>query len=145
MTQKKIRKEQQRIQKIGKAYEKFLQLIERQSGDISYLNNIPKAKYIKEVVSDKVGYVASLDAEICRKGFTRAWCTVEKQKKMIQITQHGIVLEKKIGDKVEKGEVLAYIHTNMEEKIEEANIRLKEAFEISGDKPERYEGILDVI
>ena len=54
-------------------------------------------------------------------------------------------MEKKIGDKVEKGEVLAYIHTNMEEKIETAETRLKEAFEISEDKPERYEDILGII
>jgi len=54
-------------------------------------------------------------------------------------------LEKKIGDKVEKGEVLAYIHTNMQEKIEEADMRLKEAFKISEDKPERYEEILGII
>ena len=64
---------------------------------------------------------------------------------MIQTTWHGIVLEKKIGDKVEKGEVLAYIHTNMQEKIEEADMRLKEAFKISEDKPERYEDILGII
>ena len=32
----------------------------------------------------------------------------------------GIVLNKKIGDKVEKGETLAYIHTNLEDRIEEA-------------------------
>lgn len=46
---------------------------------------------------------------------------------------------------MKKGEILAYIHTNMEEKIEEAEVNLKSAFEISEDKPEKYEHILGVI
>lgn len=46
-----------------KAYKKFLELVERQYGNIEYLNNIPKAKYIVPVKAKKSGYVYSLDAE----------------------------------------------------------------------------------
>lgn len=49
----------------GKAHEKFEQLIAKQNGDISYLKNIPKAKYIVEVKSEKEGYITELDAEVC--------------------------------------------------------------------------------
>lgn len=51
----------------GRAYEKFLQLIERQGGDINYLKDIPKARYIKEIKADETGYIKSLNAEICGK------------------------------------------------------------------------------
>lgn len=51
----------------GKAYEKFLELIEEQNGDTSYLGNIPKAKYILAVKSDKTGYISDLNAEIAGK------------------------------------------------------------------------------
>jgi len=37
---------------------------------MSYLENIPKAKYILPVKSEKTGYVSGLNAEICRKGIT---------------------------------------------------------------------------
>lgn len=57
----------------------------------------------------------------------------------------GIILEKKIGDKVEKGEILAYIHTSKEEKIEEAEETLKVAFEITDEMPEKYQEILGII
>lgn len=57
----------------------------------------------------------------------------------------GIVLEKKIGDKVNKGEVLAYIHANKEEEIENAVKELKNAYEISQQKPQQYKHILNVI
>lgn len=51
----------------GLAYKKFIQLIEKQNGDISYLENIPRAKYIIPVKSDKSGIVNTLDAKKCRR------------------------------------------------------------------------------
>lgn len=57
----------------------------------------------------------------------------------------GIVLNKKIGDKVEKGETLAYIHTNLEDRIEEAKKDIQNAYEISENKPANYEHILGII
>ena len=45
------------------------------------------------------------------------------------------------------GKVIGYVESKgkMQEKIEEADMRLKEAFKISEDKPERYEEILGII
>ncbi len=57
----------------------------------------------------------------------------------------GIVLNKKIGDKVEKGETLAYIHTNSFERIEKAKEDMLESYEISKEKPEEYKHILGII
>ncbi len=51
----------------GLAYKKFIQLVEKQNGDVSYLENIPKAKYIISVKSDKSGVVNTLDAKKCRR------------------------------------------------------------------------------
>ncbi|MCI8519118.1 MAG: hypothetical protein HFJ51_03295 [Clostridia bacterium] len=58
---------------------------------------------------------------------------------------HGIVLEKKIGDKVSKGEILAFIHTNNREVISISEEKLKEAYEISESEPETYKEILGII
>ena len=57
----------------------------------------------------------------------------------------GIVLNKKIGDEVEVGETLAYIHTNKQEKIEEATGKLKTAYTIGKTKPEKYKDILNIV
>ena len=57
----------------------------------------------------------------------------------------GIVLNKKIGDEVEAGETLAYIHTNKEETIENAMQRIKLAYTIGVNKPEKYKDILMII
>lgn len=44
--------------------------MQRQYGDISYLENIPKAKYIVEVRAEKSGYITELDAKKVRKRIT---------------------------------------------------------------------------
>lgn len=51
----------------GKAYQKFLELVTNQEGDISYLHDtekLGKAKYIIPVLSDQDGIVERIDAEI---------------------------------------------------------------------------------
>lgn len=57
----------------------------------------------------------------------------------------GIVLEKKIGSKIEKGEILAYIHTNKENVIQKAKEDIILAYKIQDEKPEEYVEILDII
>lgn len=50
----------------GKAYEKFLQLVENQGGDISYILNtekFEKARYILPVLSEQEGYVEELNSK----------------------------------------------------------------------------------
>jgi pyrimidine-nucleoside phosphorylase len=47
----------------------------------------------------------------------------------------GIVLTKKVGDKVEKGDVIAYIHANDPEKLENAKERFLNAYTFSEEKP----------
>ena len=57
----------------------------------------------------------------------------------------GVVLEKKIGDYVEYGDTLGYIHANREDLIDRAVNELKDAYTIGDEKPEEYEDILNVI
>ena len=46
----------------------------------------------------------------------------------------GIVLEKKVGDFVNEGDVLAYMHLNKEEKFESAKERFINAYTIVDEK-----------
>lgn len=118
--------------------------MERQGGDVSYLKNISKAKYIIQVKAKKSGYIENLDAEKCGKvSLDLGAGRIRKEDKIDYLA--GIVLEKKIGDKVNTGEVLCHIHTNLEERIEKAKLDLEEAYVISENKPIEYEHILGII
>ena len=61
----------------GKAYNKFKELVQKQDGDIQYLEDIPKAKYIVEVNAEEKGYITNLNARTCRRGSNRLGCSEE--------------------------------------------------------------------
>lgn len=116
----------------GKALEKFRELVINQGGDISYIDNIekfPKAKYIIPLVAEKSGVVGSLDAE--KVGKISVFLGAGRIKKEDTIQKEvGLVFEKKVGDNVNIGDILAYIHGNNEEKTKEAVEELKNIYEL---------------
>lgn len=122
----------------GKALAKFKELVQNQSGDISYIEDtskFEKAQYILPVLLDKrieettkqEVTVKRLKAEEIGKLFVYlGGGRIQKEDKIDPTV--GIVLNKKVGDKVKKGEIVAYIHANNKEKGEEAVRRLKEIY-----------------
>lgn len=131
----------------GKAYNKFLDLIRIQGGDTSYIENtekFEKAKYIIPVYAENDGFVDKLNAE--EVGVTSVHLGAGRVKKEDDIDHAvGIWLEKKIGDKVSKGDVLAYIHANDETKGNEAVQELKQAYKITPEPIKMENYILDII
>lgn len=109
-----------------KAYDKFVELVKMQGGDISYIKNtdkFKKAKYIQEVKANKDFIIKSIDAK--QIGKLCIYLGAGRIKKEDSIEHEvGIVLNKKVGDKVKKGETLAYIHTNSKQKAKEAQSML---------------------
>lgn len=119
--------------KNGKAYQKLLELVENQGGDISYLEDtskFEKAKYRVEITSIKSGKVSRLNAEKIGKIAGYLGAGRMKKEDIIDMSA-GILMHKKVGDNVETGEVLATILTNKEEKIEEAKKDILKTYEIS--------------
>lgn len=131
----------------GKAYDKFLELIEKQHGDITYIENpekFEKAKYILPVISEKQGYVETLNAE--KVGLISVELGAGRIKKEDSIDHAvGIVLNKKITDKVEVGEILAYVHANNEEKGKLEVEQLKQTYKISENQVEKQNHIIDIV
>lgn len=119
----------------GKAYLKFMELVKRQGGDITYLENLeklPKAKYREPIYSETNGFVQEIDSKEIGKlaGFLGAGR--EKKEQDIDATV-GIVLAKKVAHKVNNKDVLAYVHANDKEKLQRAKQKLKDIIKISQD------------
>ena len=107
--------------KNGKAYEKFKELVQNQGGDISYIENtdkFEKAKYIVPIIADKEGIISKIDAyEI---GKLSCYLGAGREKKEDSINNKvGFVFNKKVGDKVNTGDIIGYIHSDDEEKANE--------------------------
>lgn len=114
----------------GKAYQKLIELVEHQDGDISYVKDIellPKAKYILEVKSNIEGYIKSINAEEVGKAALVLGAGRETIDSKLDLSV-GIVLNKKVDDKIKINETLAYIHANDLEKAKDVEKRLKKIF-----------------
>ena len=133
--------------KNGKAYNKFLELIQNQNGDISYIENIEKfekAKHIIPVYSKEEGYIHEINAE--EIGKLASYIGAGRIKKEDEIDKAvGIELCKKVADYVQVGALLAYLHINKEEKIEEATEKLLNIYKIQKETKEKEETILGIV
>lgn len=133
--------------KNGKAYNKFIELVENQGGDISYIENtekFEKAKYKMPVTAIKDGYVENLNAEEVGKIAMHLGAGRIKKEDNIDYAV-GVELLKKVGDKVSKNEKLAYIYANDEQKGKEAVEKLLDVYKISEKKVENVSDILKII
>ena len=135
------------VLKDGRAYEKFKAMVEAQKGDIRFVKEpelFRKAKHIMPVLADKAGIVEHIDADIV--GSIAIYLGAGRMKEESQINRTaGITLNKKIGDTVNSGEVLAYIHTDDEEKVNGAIHNLQEAFQMTDRKVTVKSKVLEVL
>ncbi len=129
----------------GKALAKFKEFVCAQGGDASFVDDTTKfaqAKEIVEVASQEDGYVSHIDALSIGHA---AMLLGAGRETMVDVIDPavGIVLNKKVGDKVSKGETLAYIYTNGKNTKDSMEKTLA-AFTISKDKVDA-KLILDVV
>ncbi len=131
----------------GKAYKKFMELVQMQGGDETYLSdleNFEDSKYVEPIYSEKSGYIYSMDAkEIGKLACSLGAGRIRKEDKIDKTV--GIVLSKKIGDYVSKDEELAYIHVNNPEQLESAKETIKKIIKIRKEKAEPLKTIIKII
>ena len=123
----------------GAAYEKAKEWIAAQGGDVSYLEEperFPVAEFVEDVISPESGYIAAMDTE--EIGHSACHLGAGRKTKADEIDMAaGIMLCAKIGDYVEKGDVLATLYTNQEESLSESLKRYPMAITFSKDPVEK--------
>ncbi|MFW6279004.1 MAG: thymidine phosphorylase [Bacillota bacterium] len=131
----------------GRALEQMTKIIANQSGnpdiveDYSLFRN---SEYKCEVKSEKTGYVTNLDALKIGKLSVELGAGREKKGDQIE-PEAGIVLKKKYGDRIERGDSLAELYSNKNEYMRLGPPKLKKAYEIVTTKPRKKELILNHI
>ncbi|GMQ57023.1 pyrimidine-nucleoside phosphorylase [Vallitalea sediminicola] len=131
----------------GTAIEKFKELVEAQGGNKAFVDNtdlFKKARIIEPIKVDKSGYVSHIEADEIGVASMILGGGRETKESIIDISV-GIVIEKKVGDKVSEGDVLAYIHGNDELKIKLATEKVLSAYDFSDEKPEYSKFIKGII
>ena len=122
----------------GSALEKLAQMVEAQGGDSRAVYDpslLPEAAVKREVPAERSGYVRHIQAE--RVGLVSMHLGGGRATKEDSIDLSvGVVLNKKVGDRVEAGESLGVIHAPNEEKAGEAAALLRACFKLSREPVE---------
>lgn len=123
----------------GAGLEKFRESIAAQGGDARIVDDyelMPPAKHILEVQSEEDGFVVGLNAEDVGVASMLLGAGRGKVEDIIDPAV-GIILHKKIGDRVRVGESLAQIQYNDDAKLEESMGLLKKSYRFAAIEPER--------
>jgi len=123
----------------GKAYEKFLEWTEKQGATADWIKDtslMPKAPYVKEVKAETDGYVYAMKADTVGHAAMLLGAGRATKDDVLDFDA-GIVLVKKTGDRVNKGDTLALLYTSAEEKMRAAEEQCLSAYVISPEAPEK--------
>jgi len=128
-------------------YRKLKEVIQAQGGNPQVLDRfelLPNATGVREIATPRAGYVSAINAEDI--GRASAVIGAGRDGKDDHIDPAvGVILEVKVGQKVEAGGVLCRLYYTGEEHVEEAAEVVEDAFRISSSPPEERELILEVI
>lgn len=122
----------------GTAFEVFTKFVVAQGGcedEVLHPEKLPVARYIEDVIADTEGYVTKIQTEEIGRISLLLGGGRETKASEIDLTV-GVVLNRKRGDKVEAGDVLATIHANDLAKLTKAKERLIKAYQISKENIE---------
>ena len=117
----------------GRAFDKMKEWIAAQGGNVAVLEDtslLPTASVVWEVKADRDGYLAHMDTEAV--GISASLLGAGRVEKDDPIDYSaGIVLQKKTGDYVRAGEILAQLHTSEEARLPAAEAKLRSALTFS--------------
>lgn len=131
----------------GSALKKFAEFVEAQGGDSAPVFNtdlLPQASIVREVISPVDGYVSYIESD--RVGISAMKLGGGRETKESEIDLSvGILINKKVGDSVKKGEKIATLYANDNAKLEAAVGELEQAYSYSQTPVERPKLIKTII
>lgn len=121
----------------GKAFEKLKEMVKAQGGDVSVIEDNSKfesSKVAKGLAAAQEGYIYSMDTEKCGVASMILGAGREKKEDTIDYSA-GVIIHKKIGDYVKRGDLIASLYSSSEEKCINSSRLLGEAIKISSVEP----------
>ena len=131
----------------GSAYKKLKQVVAAQGGNPQALDKfelLPNATGMREITSPRAGYVSRINAQDIGVSSNMIGAGRDKKEDSIDPAV-GIILEVKMGEKVDAGSVLCRLYYTKEDRVDEAAEMVEDAFHISSQKPDERELILEVV
>ena len=132
----------------GSAWEKFKEVVKNQGGDLDYIENpekFPVAACSGELKASGDGYISWINTMDFGLAAGMLGAGRAKKDDVIDMSA-GIIMKKKIGDRVSKGDVIATLHAASDDMIGSAISHLENgAYRLSDEKPDLPKLIYEVI
>ena len=131
----------------GSGYRKLKDVIAAQGGDPQVLDRfelLPNATGAQEITTSRGGYVSAIDAELIGQASSMIGAGRNTKEDVIDPAV-GVILEVKVGQKIDSGSILCRIYHTGEEHLEEAAELVEDAFKISQQPPNERDLILEVV
>jgi pyrimidine-nucleoside phosphorylase len=120
----------------GEAFEKFKEFISIQGGNVDVINDpskLPSADHVREIKSDVEGYLETIKSDSVGIAAMKLGAGRETLDSVLDMSA-GIILNKKVGDKINKGDVIATLYTNTQSKLDESEKMFLDAITITKDE-----------
>ena len=131
----------------GSGYRKFKEVITAQGGNPKVLDQfelLPNATGAQEITTQRAGYVSAIDAELIGQASSLIGAGRGTKEDAIDPAV-GVILEVKVGQKIDAGGILCRIYHTSDEHLSEASEFLEDAFKISNQAVEERDLILEVV
>ena len=126
----------------GKAYSKFCEWVFSQGGILK--DDFVSAPIKEDIFAKKSGYISHMDAEKIGRASCELGAGRKKKDDIIDLSA-GIMLTKKTGDYVEKGDVIATFHTSCNDKLAAAKEFFESSIEYSDNEVEKSDIVAKII
>jgi pyrimidine-nucleoside phosphorylase len=131
----------------GSGYQKFKDVITAQGGNPQVLDRfdlLPNATGAQEITTTRGGYVSAIDAELIGQASSMVGAGRNTKEDSIDPAV-GVILEVKVGHKIEADSILCRIYYTSDEHVAEAAELVEDAFRISQQPVEERDLILEVV
>jgi len=129
------------------AYNKFLEIVKIQNGDVKYIKdwaNLKRAKFKKDILAEEDGFISEMIA--MDFGFVSIELGCGRKKVDDKVDNlAGIILHKKAGNEIRKGDLICELFSESEAKLSAGEKRLEGAIKISKSKPKEVDLIIDIL
>ena len=133
--------------KNGNALDKFKQLVKYQNGNVDYINNpelFKQSKYQVPFYAEKSGFISNMNTELIGNCSSILGAGRNFKEDTIDFSA-GIILKSKTGDFVNKGDIIAVLHSSDEEKIQSGIKVFRQSITFSDKEVKKQPLIYDVI
>ncbi len=131
----------------GSGLAQFRKMVKNQGGDVSYVDQpekLPQAPIVREVRSPKSGHLSWIDALTIGEASVEMGAGRAKKEDTIDHAV-GIIIHNKVGNHVEKGDILFTLHAKDEKSCQKAEEQILSAYKWSAEKCEALPLFYEVI